>query len=71
MLTMKLAQILLQYPDLDVLVDGYEAGYEDLRTVAIGKVVENYYVEDYYGPYNSFGKPEISVMIRQPRKPSS
>lgn len=47
----ELAQILLQYPDHDVLVDGYEAGYEDLKTVVLGKVIEHYHSEDYYGPH--------------------
>ncbi|MBK8189097.1 MAG: hypothetical protein IPK79_01430 [Vampirovibrionales bacterium] len=46
-----LAQILMQYPNLDVLVDGYEDGYEELNTVVIGKIVENYHTESYYGPH--------------------
>jgi len=47
----ELAHILLQYPDLDVLVDGYEAGYEDIKAVAVGQIIENYHIEDYYGPH--------------------
>jgi hypothetical protein len=42
-----------------------------LRTVAIGKVVENYYVEDYYGPYELLREAKDVREDRLSRKPSS
>ncbi len=47
----ELAELLLQYPEHDVLGDGYEGGFSDLHSVVIDEVVREYYSEDYYGPH--------------------
>jgi hypothetical protein len=67
----ELTHILLQYPDLDVLVDGYEAGYEDIKAVAIGRSSRTTIPKTITARMSCSAKPKIRLKARQPKRRSS
>lgn len=56
----ELAGILLQYPDLEVVVTGYEAGLNPVETVIKTEIEPNPRPGSYYGKYNHLGTRAFS-----------
>ena len=57
----KLAEILLQTPDLEVMVDGYEGGVDTPAKITEETIRLNYHDYNYYGKHEIINEKDIEI----------